>query len=282
MIKISSIIILIVSVFISCSNLPLWNAHIENEAGIASYNTGLYSAANTRFSTSISYNIKSEIPLYNLANSYFKDGQFSQAHNYYLKAIEINIHLGRAYYNDAFALYYWGKSELDENYCNIEKTTQLFDEAKKSLFNAIEHSPQNKKILKNSREMISFIENELKQINSKHEENKQLCKKEKEEENQNQNNNQGNNQNNSSASEESQNEEKEGNNNQQNSNQQNNTSQSEPNSSSQSMLTSQEQSQIEDAYNRMENNKDTTYFSQSKSQQIRESDRENVDWDMDY
>jgi len=83
-----------------------------NENGLDSQDEGKTKDARALFEKSAAENFRRQIPLYNLANGYFMEKDYTAAHDYYQKAIETAPTLEEAWFNDGHALYEWGRTEL--------------------------------------------------------------------------------------------------------------------------------------------------------------------------
>ncbi len=117
---------------------PLWRAHLENERGIARDRLEQHDAARPHYQRSAGYRVRPEVPTYNLARSATLDGDFSQAHDIYQQALQLEPGLAEAHYNDGVALFLWGEAERDPRGCEVERTFDLWHKALRRFATAVE------------------------------------------------------------------------------------------------------------------------------------------------
>ncbi len=106
--------------------IAAWKAHALNEKGLAKQQLLQYDAARPDFEQSAAYQVKEEVPTYNLAAGYMAEKKYKKAHKIYERALRMRPDLAPAYYNDGIALYRWGVGELDVKKCRFKRTKRLW------------------------------------------------------------------------------------------------------------------------------------------------------------
>ena len=158
-----------------CSH-PLWQAHRFNEEGIGKYENKAFPPARTAFEKSISYNMKTEIPRYNLAGVYFAERNFPLAHRHYAMALEAEPLFSEALYNDGHALFSWGRGELDKDFCSIERTLELWKQAGGRFAEVMKLAGAGSVLGTQSELNLDSIHRQTEMVKAKHEENREKCR----------------------------------------------------------------------------------------------------------
>lgn len=268
----------------------LWRAHRTNEKGIDQYRLKNYSSAEKEFTKSITFKIREEIPLFNLANSYQKAKSYSKAHEYYDKAISVKADYPDVYYNDALNFYYWALSELDTNYCSIERPLSLLNEAQKQLKMCVEFAGEKSRLGIQSSELVEFIGKQALTIEEKHKQNEELCKSQQQQNEQGSDQNQDNDEDQKNQSQQADPSENDESNQKDNEDQQDekgpqdnkkenkkdNTSQGGSTESNPS-ITDEEKQEIDAALERITEESSENYYNQTREGQIRPEDESQVD-----
>jgi len=117
---------------------PATLANIENEKGIEADRLALRPVARTHYERSRAYDVRPEIPTYNLARSVFLQHDDSEAHELYQQALEMAPGLPEAHYNDGHALYRWGVMVRDPRGCDLLRTLELWRAAETRFATALE------------------------------------------------------------------------------------------------------------------------------------------------
>lgn len=117
-------------VLLGCES-ALRKAHHANERGIARDENKKHSAAFPQYERSRAYGIRPQIPSYNLARSHTLAGKHAEAHRLYQQTMELAPDLAEAYYNDGLTLFRWGEEERDPKGCQLERTLDLWKNARK-------------------------------------------------------------------------------------------------------------------------------------------------------
>lgn len=120
----------ILVVMVGCES-ALQKAHQANERGIVHDDRGQYSIASPLYERSRAYGIRPQIPSYNLARSHTLAGKYAEAHRFYQETMELAPDLAEAYYNDGLTLFRWGEEERDPRGCQLERTLDLWKNARK-------------------------------------------------------------------------------------------------------------------------------------------------------
>ncbi len=121
---------------------PASRAARENERGIAADALEQWQPARLHYERSRGYQVRPEIPSYNLARSVTLQGDFTEAHELYQAALELAPDLAPAHYNDGHALFRWGAAEIDPAGCQLERTRELWDAALLRFAGAAELYPE--------------------------------------------------------------------------------------------------------------------------------------------
>jgi tetratricopeptide (TPR) repeat protein len=119
-------------------NSPLGRASRENERGIAADALESWPQARVHYDRSRAFGVRPEIPAFNLARSVTLQGDWSEAHDLYQRALELAPQLAVGHYNDGHVLYRWGESELDLESCELERTLELWNAASRRFAGAAE------------------------------------------------------------------------------------------------------------------------------------------------
>ena len=105
---------------------PAERASRENERGIAADALGSWPQARVHYDRSRAFDVRPEIPAYNLARSVTLQEDWSEAHDLYQSALELAPQLAVAHYNDGHVLYLWGEAELDLEGCELDRSLELW------------------------------------------------------------------------------------------------------------------------------------------------------------
>jgi tetratricopeptide (TPR) repeat protein len=167
--------LLLLVLLTGCGN-PVWLAHSFNEKGISRYNKKEFGTASGYFEKSIAQKFKEEVPVYNLGNNYYMQGNYTLAHSYYERAIVLKPDMVEALFNDGHSLYMWGRSQLDKNFCNIKRTLELWEKSVKRFREVIETAGASAEYGVKAEVISDLITEQMGFIRAKHEENKELCK----------------------------------------------------------------------------------------------------------
>ncbi len=143
-----------------CGN-PLWRAHVENERGILSDTAGRHNAARPFYERSIGYRVRPEVPAYNLARSVTLEGDYSEAHDLYQEALQLEPGLAEAYYNDGVALFLWGEAERDPRGCELDRTFDLWHKALRRFATTTEMTSEDSELGARARTNREFLAAEL-------------------------------------------------------------------------------------------------------------------------
>ncbi len=158
-----------------CSH-PVWLSHRFNEKGISRYQKKEYDNAAGFFEKSIAQKFREEIPVCNLGNNYYMQGNFTRAHNYYERAIVLKPDMVEALFNDGHSLYMWGRSRLDKNFCNINQTLELWEKSRNRFGDVTETVGTAGEYGVKSEVLMDFITEQMEFIRIKHRENREICK----------------------------------------------------------------------------------------------------------
>lgn len=114
---------------LGCGGSPLVRAHRANELGIDFDGGGLHAMARPHYLRSIGFQVRSEIPTHNLGRSALLNGDFSEAHGLFQRALELEPRLAEAHYHDGLTLYRWGEAVRDPRGCELERSRDLWAQA---------------------------------------------------------------------------------------------------------------------------------------------------------
>ncbi|MBI3396720.1 MAG: tetratricopeptide repeat protein, partial [Spirochaetia bacterium] len=115
--------------FLTGCGFDACQAHASNENGILLSAGRAFQTAALSFESSAGYHFREEIPVYNLGNTHMRQGDYSQAHSLFEKALHLKPDFPEALFNDGEALFTWGQREIDPEGCRLERTRQLWKEA---------------------------------------------------------------------------------------------------------------------------------------------------------
>lgn len=174
--RIFTLIVISASTFVSGCGNPVWLAHSFNEKGISRYEKKEYHMATGFFEKSRAQKFREEVPVYNLGNNYYMQGNFTRAHSYFERAVALKPDMLEALFNDGHSLYMWGRSRLDKNFCNIKRTLELWEKSINRFGDVVETGGQSTEYGVKSEIISDFIKQQMEFIRTKHEENKKLCK----------------------------------------------------------------------------------------------------------
>ena len=122
-------------VVVGCESLRQ-RAHRENEHGITLDDLGRHSIAHPFYERSRAYGVKPQVPTYNLARSHALAGDHAEAHRLYQEALELSPEFTEAFYNDGVSLFRWGEAERDPRGCQLERTLDLWRNARRRFITA--------------------------------------------------------------------------------------------------------------------------------------------------
>lgn len=148
----------------SCANTPRARAYRENEQGIALDALGRHTDARVHYKRSIGYDVRPEVPTFNLARSVHREGDYSAAHDLYQEALQIDPRLPEAYYNDGIALFEWGEAERDPLGCELERTQELWTRALQRFARTVGLTKPGRKTGRQARENHAYLGEELAEI----------------------------------------------------------------------------------------------------------------------
>jgi len=157
-------LLVVAPMLLGCGH-PLWRAHLENERGIANDEAGEHADAATHYRRSLGFDVRREIPTYNLARSATLAGDYATAHDLYQDALELEPALAPAYYNDAIALYRWGEAERDPKGCQLERTRELWGWSLRRFEDTIEEAGEEP-LGRSARVGREFVEERLAEIDA--------------------------------------------------------------------------------------------------------------------
>ena len=120
----------LITIIGGCGDDLLERAHRVNERGIQMDVARLHGAAQRQYEKSRAYGIRVEIPTYNQARSAMLEQEYAEAHRLFQAALEIQPELAEALYNDGVTLYEWGVAERDPKDCRLERTLDLWQNAR--------------------------------------------------------------------------------------------------------------------------------------------------------
>jgi tetratricopeptide (TPR) repeat protein len=143
---------------------PLRQASRQNEAGIAADASGRWTAARTHYERSLAFEELAQIPTHNLARSLTLQSRFSEAHDLYQRALELEPALAPAHYNDGWALFAWGEAERDPRGCRLERTRDLWTAARDRFADAAELYEAGSSEEGRSQRNRSFVTERLEEI----------------------------------------------------------------------------------------------------------------------
>jgi tetratricopeptide (TPR) repeat protein len=136
---------------------PAGRASRENERGIAADALGSWPRARVHYDRSRAFGVRPEIPAFNLARSVTLQEDWSEAHELYQGALEMAPRLAVAHYNDGHVLYRWGEAELDLESCQLERTLELWDAARRRFAGAAEIFPEESAGRRQARDNLRFV-----------------------------------------------------------------------------------------------------------------------------
>ncbi|MBE7440731.1 MAG: VWA domain-containing protein [Spirochaetales bacterium] len=157
--RLKSLPLLALPLFLSCQ-WNLWKAHLYNEEGIVFFHSSAMENAGESFLKSQSLGVRSEVPLYNEARVEREKGNYSQAHDLYQKAMQLEGDFAAALFNDGVLLYEWGQKEKDPAMCHLQRTRELW-EAARLRFQAGPLRRKEEPLSRQAAENDAFIEKEL-------------------------------------------------------------------------------------------------------------------------
>ena len=134
------LLVLSLALLTGCQNRA-WQAHVHNERGLRHLEQKQYEEARKAFEKCVTLEYRSEIPVFNLGNTYFAQDDYSQAHIMFEKALLLDPEMSQAFYNDGFTFYRWGQTyihiadenEQDVDWCqlasNLATACELWEQA---------------------------------------------------------------------------------------------------------------------------------------------------------
>ena len=143
---------------------PSGRASRENERGVAADALGSWPQARIHYDRSRAFGVRPEIPAYNLARSVTQQEDWSEAHDLYQDALELSPRLAAAHYNDGHVLYRWGEAELDLERCELERTLELWDAARRRFAGAAGMYPEESAGRSRARANLEFVGQRATQI----------------------------------------------------------------------------------------------------------------------
>ena len=108
--------------------------------------------------------MRSEIPLYNLANTRFQQGDFSAAHDLYQRALGLRPNFKEALFNDGVALYGWGLREIDPQGCMLDRTKELWSAALLRFEEAARAAGEDEELARKARDNAEFVRARFKDL----------------------------------------------------------------------------------------------------------------------
>ncbi|MCB1191152.1 MAG: VWA domain-containing protein [Leptospiraceae bacterium] len=163
-------------VFLVLVNCKMLKANRHNEKGITQLNSHKLEMANLSFEKSSAYQFREYIPIYNSGNVSMEKKEYGLSHEYYQKAIEIESNFPEAYYNDGYALFEWGRSELLSSDCKNERVKKLWEQSVFQFGEAINLTSLEKELHKQAIENQKFVEDELAKCEKENSQNKKQSK----------------------------------------------------------------------------------------------------------
>ena len=150
---------------LSCRNdSPPARASRENERGIAADALESWPQARVHYDRSRAFEMRPEIPAYNLARSVTLQEDWSEAHDLFQGALELAPGLAVAHYNDGHVLYRWGEAELDLESCELERTLELWNAARRRFAGAAELFPEEGAGRVQARNNLRFVAERIAQV----------------------------------------------------------------------------------------------------------------------
>ncbi len=166
------LVLAVLSSALTGCNSRLWKAHRENEQGLALHAERRYPEAAPRFERALAYQVRQQIPLFNLGQNAFAQEDYAAAHELFQQALLVHPEMAVAYYNDGHALYRWGELELDPESCVFERTRELWTQALERFRRAADLAPALGSLAQSARTDARYVEARLRQLD----ELEELCK----------------------------------------------------------------------------------------------------------
>jgi len=155
--------LIVVVLLLGCTD-PLHRAHRANERGIAADEAGRHLAARPHYLRSIGFRQRAEVPTHNLARSAVLRGDYAGAHDLFQQALELAPTLPEAHFNDGVALYLWGQSLRDPEGCQLERTRDLWSQARSRFETAREHAPEGSPLANDAAADHRFVDKQLAEV----------------------------------------------------------------------------------------------------------------------
>jgi tetratricopeptide (TPR) repeat protein len=153
----------LILLLLGCTD-PLHRAHRANERGIAADEAGRHLAARPHYLRSIGFRQRAEVPTHNLARSAVLRGDYAGAHDLFQQALELAPTLPEAHFNDGVALYLWGQSLRDPEGCQLERTRDLWSQARSRFETAREHAPEGSPLANDAAADHRFVDQQLAEV----------------------------------------------------------------------------------------------------------------------
>jgi hypothetical protein len=109
------LVVLVLAPLCSGCGHPLMRAHRLNERGLAELAAGDHPAATRSFETSLAFDWRPQVPMYNLGNTAMAEEDYLRAHQSYERALQLRPRFAAAHFNDGHALYLWAPRNWTRN-----------------------------------------------------------------------------------------------------------------------------------------------------------------------
>jgi tetratricopeptide (TPR) repeat protein len=158
------LVVLVLAPLCSGCGHPLMRAHRLNERGLAELAAGDHPSATRSFETSLAFDWRPQVPMYNLGNTAMAEEDYLRAHQSYERALQLRPRFAAAHFNDGHALYLWGAEELDEERCEFERTRELWTHALRRFEQAAAHAGVWRRIGRQALVNAQFMRDRLAEI----------------------------------------------------------------------------------------------------------------------
>ena len=138
-------------------------AHRANEKGIDLDRSFRHGSALRQYEESRGFGLRTEVPTHNQARSLMLAERYAEAHELFQVALEIEPELVQALYNDGVNLFRWGVAERDPDDCHLERTLDLWQNARDRFASSLDASA-DKDLRASAGLNFSFVEKQIVEI----------------------------------------------------------------------------------------------------------------------
>ncbi len=117
----------------------LWRAHLANERGIEADGEARWARAIRFYRRSASYRARAEVPTHNGGRSLALAERYGEAHGKLQDALTLAPQMMEAHFNDGVTLHAWGEAERDPAGCQLERTLDLWRQARRRFDAVVEN-----------------------------------------------------------------------------------------------------------------------------------------------